>query len=86
LDIGEIITQSEFPQKMIELAKLTALVLKDTDVDIARFIADQEKILQDASRGVVSSETRELIRLVKPKFEKCLLVISKVENLINKRE
>ena len=86
MDIGEIITQSEFPQKMIELAKLTALVLKDADIDIARFIADQEKILQDASRGVVNPETRELIRLVKPKFEKCLLVISKVENLINKRE
>lgn len=70
----------------MELATLTTLLLKDTDLDIARFIADQEKILQDASRGVVSSETRELIRLVKPKLERCLSVISKVENLIHKRE
>jgi hypothetical protein len=87
LDLNELVLQGtqnviELATQTVELATLTTLVLKDKDVDIARFIANQEEILQDARRGKLSSNNRELIRAVKNKLKKCLSDINEIEKLI----
>jgi hypothetical protein len=87
LDLNELVLQGtqnviELATQTVELATLTTLVLKDKDLDIARFIANQEEILQDARRGKLSSNNRELIRAVKNKLKKCLSDINEIEKLI----
>ncbi len=87
MDLNELVLQGtqnviELATQTVELATLTTLVLKDKDLDIARFIANQEEILQDARRGKLSSNNRELIRAVKNKLKKCLSDINEIEKLI----
>ena len=86
MDLNELVLQGTqnvigLATQTVELATLTALILKDKDVDIARFIANQEEILQDARRGKLSSNNRELIRAVKDKLKKCLSDINEIEKL-----
>ena len=87
MDLNELVLQGtqnviELATQTVELATLTTLVLKDKDLDIARFIANQEEILQDARGGKLSSNNRELIRAVKNKLKKCLSDINEIEKLI----
>jgi len=76
VDIKEIIG-------LLDFARVNTLI---NDVDMVRFIAEQEEILGNAEKGVVSRETEALIRSVKSKLKKYLSVIARVENVLKKRQ
>jgi hypothetical protein len=76
LDIKEIIGR-------LDLARVNTLI---NDVDILRFIAEQEEILRNAEKGVVSRETEALIRSVKPTLKKYLRIIARIEDVLKQRQ